>query len=344
MGWSMQVRRSMPRALLIFCLGALALTLGASEARATHVSCGDVITADTTLDSDLVNCPGDGLFIGADNVTLDLDGHTIDGTLAPGGYGVYVEEHQGVRIQNGAMQDFVASVFLVESSRNVVTGLTAPGGIMLENASENLIAHNTVPAAGAGVKLYANSDRNRIEFNVLSGSGNGVFLITTDPAAGQPGGNTIVSNLAFHNDYGVVILSGEPNRVERNSLVDSEYGMYVSTPSVLDRNRISDTEIGIWVIGSSTGLSVTRNRIHHSEEDGILIEPTVRDIVVAQNVVTESEDDGIDANSPRVTLTANIANDNGDLGIEAVPGVTDGGGNRASGNGNPLQCTNVVCR
>jgi hypothetical protein len=35
---------------------------------------------------------------------------------------------------------------------------------------------------------------------------------------------------------------------------------------------------------------------------------------------------------------------NADLGIEAVPGVTDGGGNRATGNGNPLQCVSITCR
>ena len=34
---------------------------------------------------------------------------------------------------------------------------------------------------------------------------------------------------------------------------------------------------------------------------------------------------------------------NGDLGIEAVPGVTDGGGNRARHNGNVAQCTGVAC-
>jgi hypothetical protein len=42
-------------------------------------------------------------------------------------------------------------------------------------------------------------------------------------------------------------------------------------------------------------------------------------------------------------VTANVANDNADLGIEAVPGVKDGGGNQASGNGNPAQCVGVVC-
>jgi hypothetical protein len=27
-----------------------------------------------------------------------------------------------------------------------------------------------------------------------------------------------------------------------------------------------------------------------------------------------------------------------------VPGVIDGGGNRAAGNGNPAQCTNIACQ
>src|SRR5207253_2284237 len=34
---------------------------------------------------------------------------------------------------------------------------------------------------------------------------------------------------------------------------------------------------------------------------------------------------------------------NVDFGIVAVLGVTDGGGNLANGNGNPLQCLNVFC-
>ena len=32
-----------------------------------------------------------------------------------------------------------------------------------------------------------------------------------------------------------------------------------------------------------------------------------------------------------------------DLGIEAVFGVIDGGGNRARGNGDPRQCVNIFC-
>ena len=50
---------------------------------------------------------------------------------------------------------------------------------------------------------------------------------------------------------------------------------------------------------------------------------------------------GLTAN--RNVISKNTVNDNHDLGIEAVPGITDGGGNGASGNGNPLQCSNVFC-
>ena len=56
-----------------------------------------------------------------------------------------------------------------------------------------------------------------------------------------------------------------------------------------------------------------------------------------------ANDDGIEVGDAVATLTRNTANNNADYGIEAVLGVTDGGGNRASGNGNAAQCLNVVC-
>src|SRR4030095_10736114 len=66
--------------LLVLVLVVTGLTvLGAGSALARQVGCGDTITSDTTLDSDLVNCPNNGIVIGADTITLDLNGHRIDG-------------------------------------------------------------------------------------------------------------------------------------------------------------------------------------------------------------------------------------------------------------------------
>jgi parallel beta-helix repeat protein len=66
--------------------------------------------------------------------------------------------------------------------------------------------------------------------------------------------------------------------------------------------------------------------------------------LVAHNVAFRNLIDGIHVNDPATTIKRNTANSNGNLGIFAVPGVVDGGGNTAHDNGNPLQCLNVVCR
>ena len=55
------------------------LAIGGAQASAAQVKCGDTITTDTTLHADLVNCPNNGIIIGADHITLNLNGHRIDG-------------------------------------------------------------------------------------------------------------------------------------------------------------------------------------------------------------------------------------------------------------------------
>ena len=69
-------------ALALTVLGLL--TLNGAQAANTQPNCGDTITADTRLDGDLVDCPNNGIVIGADDITLDLNGHRIDGDGSPG--------------------------------------------------------------------------------------------------------------------------------------------------------------------------------------------------------------------------------------------------------------------
>jgi hypothetical protein len=53
-----------------------------SAASAQSLTCGQVIVEDTTLQNDLSDCSGDGIVIGADGITLDLNGHTVAGCRA----------------------------------------------------------------------------------------------------------------------------------------------------------------------------------------------------------------------------------------------------------------------
>ena len=64
--------------VLTFAVFAL-VALSGAQAASKQPRCGDTITADTTLHHDLVNCSKNAIVIGADGITLDLNGHLIDG-------------------------------------------------------------------------------------------------------------------------------------------------------------------------------------------------------------------------------------------------------------------------
>ena len=85
------------------------------------------------------------------------------------------------------------------------------------------------------------------------------------------------------------------------------------------------------------------NLVKGSRVDGFLVNAKDDHSLLRRNTARGAGDDGFDIQSRTAKLTRNRARRNGDLGIAAVRGVIDGGGNRASGNGDPRQCTNIVC-
>jgi len=85
-------------------------------------------------------------------------------------------------------------------------------------------------------------------------------------------------------------------------------------------------------ISSAPGDGIFAQRRHFS------LNPTISD-----NVLVGNGGDGIHVENPvQVTVGGNVAVANAGFGIEAL-GAIDGGGNLASGNGNPLQCVGVSC-
>jgi len=104
------------------------LTPAVAQAAPTGVSCGVTITADTRLGADLVNCPNNGIVIGADDITLDLNGHTVagDGSLFPScpegvscDVGIdNIAGHTGVTIRSGSVREFDVAVFVLGGGEN----------------------------------------------------------------------------------------------------------------------------------------------------------------------------------------------------------------------------------
>jgi parallel beta-helix repeat protein len=300
---------------------AVALMPGTPAAAGTNISCGDVLTADTTLISDLLDCPGDGLIIGADGITVDLNDHEIHGTNSAGSVGIRNVDHDDVTIiANGDFEGVNISGFgigvLIDGARsNEVSGnLNVEGdsySIQLLDASGTLLRNN-----GTGFTAGAGCD---------TGGPAGIALMHSNH-------NRIVQNDAQLTGFGILLVQSNDNRLIRNT----------AAPKTSDGNNCS----GIALFGSDRN-KIKGNLTAIDDLDGIFVNATSDDTVVERNVAVfgpgAGNDDGIDVNNASASITENTANENGDLGIEAVVGVTDGGGNRASGNGDPRQCVNVVC-
>ena len=160
---------------------AAAMTAGTPAASAATLQCGETITADTTLQADLLDCPRHGLVIGADGVTIDLNGHTIggDGIAATGApdVGVLSEFHDGVTIENGTIEGFDIDAYLESAHGGRMHGLTvrdsSQSGILARNSTAVTISGNHASDGFAGVTLLfttaSTATRNRVERYTESG-------------------------------------------------------------------------------------------------------------------------------------------------------------------------------
>jgi large repetitive protein len=389
-------------AIFAFAVAGL-MAFGASQASASHVSCGDTITADTTLDSDL-DC-GDlsggappALTIGADRVTLDLNGHMVTASCTSECGGTVVIDdsggYDGVRILNGRIRSnsVAAGVELVGADRSVLKRLVIdetvfdlPGaGIVLSGSDRNELAKITSSDVDPAI-LLSDSDRNEISRSRLIGEGGVTGSASAIELVDGSDRNRIVETQTFAESSGLSIEHSVGNRVARSRLAgDAGIVAFVAdrttiwkntlrggfgVPALLvtsdnsrirrndangiwisgDRNRVARNDVpppfefGIFVSAGDANL-VRKNTVTGGEVDDIAVESAATSTLVRGNVVTGATDDGIDVDAPGTIIRRNTARNNGDLGIEAAVGVIDGGGNRASGNGNPLQCLNVVCK
>jgi parallel beta-helix repeat protein len=364
--------RTFPSKLFLAVLTAgLILTPAVTPASAEHVQCGDVITQDTTLDSDLVDCPSNGLLIGADGLTLDLAGHLVDGTFGNVGIPNFAG-YDGVTVRNGVIRDFEDGLRIFDATENVVRDLdivTSRFGhaVELVRSNRSVVEQNAVTHGDEAIRVVVGSNDNRVTGNVvrqaLIGIGVGlnafqtvidsnVVLDTEGTGIVAVGPGHLITNNVVRGALrkGIDLVTVTDSVIEKNVITDAFlFGLHVSYASdrnLVSKNFVSNSTAG----GTGFGIRVTdsnRNLLEKNEvtanRDGISIGASEANIV-RHNRAWENADDGIEIETPGHTVAANVADRNGDLGIQAVPGTIDGGNNKARHNGNPAQCLNVSCR
>jgi large repetitive protein len=369
----------------ILAFGIIALaSLGGAEAANTQPNCGDTITADTTLDGDVVDCPNHGIVIGADDITLDLNGHRIDGDGTPAAgcdpesefcdIGVFNRGHDGVTIRDGSVREFDAGVFVFKARASRVLDISSKKntsfGLIFNEVSHSRIrdsaGSDNVPPEGDGMGVFGSHDLRIVDNTFRNNPGPGIHV--ADSTDNLIKGNLLSSNgpailvEANRNEMrdnrisrggGIVVGPGNRNVIARNHVARAQESISATgRENLVARNVVVDAlgrgiSLGVdFADGPDFGgvdNIVRRNVVKRSAGNGFLVNHK-GSYVLKRNVATGAKDDGFDVESRSTRLAKNRATRNAALGIKAVKGVIDGGGNRAHGNGDPRQCVNVKCR
>lgn len=181
----------------------------ASAAPPTVVTCGSTITQSTRLANDVGPCPGDGINIGASNITLDLAGHSVFGmplnqygTTSDEAVGIHFLQTTGSKVENGSVYHFAVGVLVDGGSANTVRRI---------NAHDN-VGPVGVYQYGDGISVWGSS-QNTVEDNVAARNGpfSGISLVNPvqlaanpsavpNPSATAPDDNTVVRNQVLDNN------------------------------------------------------------------------------------------------------------------------------------------------
>jgi parallel beta-helix repeat protein len=213
-------------------------------------ACGAVVTEDISLNQDL-ECEGNGLIVGASDVTINLNGHTIrsnggedsdavDLTVNYGdNNGILVPDANNVTIigpgeisgfdravtftgsREGLVKDVVlrdndAAIFITGSSKISVTTNTIDNnkfGVVSESSQENQVIFNLIAANEKQGIVLTDSDEYLVFGNTVFTNGdNGIFLDA------QSFDNFVDLNNVFgHTKADINNANGMPVNVNRNN-------------------------------------------------------------------------------------------------------------------------------
>lgn len=333
------------------------------------VECGDTVTASVTLDHDLVDCPGVGLVIDADDVTIDLAGHTIDGDEGPDDAIRTLTDRKGITIKGpGVITGFDDGV-VVGGANLKILGVTfrdlsdtalnvgpCPGSLVVGNVFMDLGGLTDFAAGGGKVTVKGNVAA-RARSGMFVGDATGAVIVDNLVADVSEGDGIIASGAGVvvkgnrvvrTADAGIRLSEVVGGKIVANTVADTAgAGIALSGTRAtrLERNVITGAaDAGIRLLDDlSDGNRFRRNGVLGGLGMGVFV-PAGADLnAIEGNVVEGNALDGIRVEQAGNVVKKNRADGNGGAGIVAVAGAVDGGGNRARGNGGAAQCDGVVC-
>jgi len=290
----------------------VAVTSAPAHAGPPAAQCGDTVTSDLSLSSDL-HCNGPGFVVKAGDVVLNLNGHSITGSGT--GTGISVIDQARVHVRNGRISHFDRGVLFVGSidSELVDLSLTDNSGHNVQTAESSTNFKLTdckirrgdveIDTTSGLTATHSEFSQAGIQFNLTSRSSNisgSTFVDSpigywTNANNGSLTGNTLirsgvslreadnltVSGNTFEQGY-VRVLNGSSNTtITDNRFSDGDRAVFVqqalsSSNLRIVRNRFTGNQIGVDAsdvfVGMEDGITVSGNTFTDNAVAGILLD------------------------------------------------------------------------
>ncbi len=307
----------------------IAVCAAPAGAQVSALACGDVVTTNVTLQASLRGC-STGLVIGADGITVNLNGYSIEGIGE--GVGVEASDRSGVSVRNGRIRGFATGVSFFNTTGSTIAGLRVRdtgrgisiGSVRPDQPDANEVAGNTVTNSDTGIFAFGSGD-DIVSNTILSVSGAGILCRGAGISLTSPV-NRVTNNLVARSGVGISLLFCVAD-VSRNTVMANAVDGILRTDSlglVAANSAIGNGGSGIASVDSH-GL-FSRNVTIGNGGDGLSISDTFA------------------SHGPFYELVGNLAIANGGYGINtSLEGVVDNGRNRAYANRGPSQCVGVAC-
>jgi hypothetical protein len=212
--------------IVVGCLVLVGLVVvtPADALKAVALTCGQTITQSTRLANDLGPCPGDGLVIGADNITLDLGGHSITAAnpapMPDVTTGVRFGAHHDVTVRKGKILGYTP--YRTFNFRRVDRKAVQVGGVPFDpgNTPADNGNHNRLQHLYTDANFSVDGDFNELSHNraapLVLGSHNKIANTETPPNYEQNATDDPRQFLCPSQDGLGIDVRGSFNEIEHN--------------------------------------------------------------------------------------------------------------------------------
>jgi parallel beta-helix repeat protein len=235
-----------------------AQTPATAQPLAISPSCGQVITQNVVLTSNLNCAETDGLIVNAGNIVIDLNGHTIAGpdidsdTKTSSKVGIMIPNVNNVVVQDGTIEGFQAGILMTGSQNVEVKGMVVKNnqiglfstGSSIVNAHLSIIMNNQIGIAAhstqqssiednilfqnilAGVTLV-NSDNSVITLNSITESGNGLYIDNQSNQNNVNFNNVLLNTIDVNNANGLPVNTNGNTYDQNNCMTANPSGICI---------------------------------------------------------------------------------------------------------------------